>query len=330
MYSDKPLDIKEMIKVIGMAALGGIPGLLTAAQVGELGIDSAEVMAAARKFVLSGVGRGSGRKGDESIQPGSYTPTEYNQEYWKNFVGASSAEINAEKLRIARETGKGAYGNELTAAEIKELNKIARAQDIQDKTDRTVAERERKIAYDIKEEGIQEELARVEAEAQEAEEAEAQKVKDNNAKLDEAAKEAANKAAKKAAAVRRIAREESARKAAEDQATQDLLDRQAIMQQSQTTVNSGGGDPSNKKGDNNNTRGPVGGSTSGPKTRGNKQRQGTGPQAGQTMYAQGGLATKMKPAVKKMRNDPTAGIASKKIAKQKAQAKKGALAAKRT
>ena len=44
----------------------------------------------------------------------------------------------------------------------------------------------------------------------------------------------------------------------------------------------------------------------------------------------GGLASKMKPAVKKMRNDPTSGLASKKKAKQKAQAKKGALAAKRT
>ena len=44
----------------------------------------------------------------------------------------------------------------------------------------------------------------------------------------------------------------------------------------------------------------------------------------------GGLATKKKPSVKKMRNDPTAGLASKKKAKQKAQAKKGALAAKRT
>ena len=44
----------------------------------------------------------------------------------------------------------------------------------------------------------------------------------------------------------------------------------------------------------------------------------------------GGVVTKKKPSVKKMRNDPTAGLASKKIAKQKAQAKKGALAAKRT
>ena len=47
-------------------------------------------------------------------------------------------------------------------------------------------------------------------------------------------------------------------------------------------------------------------------------------------YNMGGVVTKKKPSVKKMRNDPTAGLASKKIAKQKAQAKKGALAAKRT
>ena len=44
----------------------------------------------------------------------------------------------------------------------------------------------------------------------------------------------------------------------------------------------------------------------------------------------GGLASKKKPAVMKMRNDPTAGIAAKKKSKKKAQAKKGALAAKRT
>jgi len=44
----------------------------------------------------------------------------------------------------------------------------------------------------------------------------------------------------------------------------------------------------------------------------------------------GGLASKKKPAVMKMRKDPTAGIAAKKKSKKKAQAKKGALAAKRT
>ena len=46
--------------------------------------------------------------------------------------------------------------------------------------------------------------------------------------------------------------------------------------------------------------------------------------------AAGGLASKKKPTVKKMRSDNTAGLASKKKAKQKAKAKKGALAAKRT
>ena len=44
----------------------------------------------------------------------------------------------------------------------------------------------------------------------------------------------------------------------------------------------------------------------------------------------GGLAVKKKPAVKKMRKDPTSGLAAKKKSKQKAKAKKGALAAKRT
>jgi hypothetical protein len=314
MYSDKPLDIKEMAKVIGMAALGGIPGLLTAAQVGELGIDSAEVKAAARKFVLSGLGQGSGRKGDESIQPTSYTPTEYNQEYWKNFVGASSAEINAEKLRIARETGKGAYGNELTAEEIKDLNKIARAQDIQDKTDRTVAERERKIAYDIKEEEIQEELARVEAE-------EAQKVKDDTAKQEAIDREGRKQSKAKADAIAKVAREEAVRKAAEDAATQRLLDDQNRRQQGQSTGNGGEG------------RGQRQRDAAAGKGFGQGNANKASKDAGQTDYGffnYGGLATKKKPSVKKMPKDNTLGLASKKVAKQKAQAKKGALAMKRT
>jgi len=51
---------------------------------------------------------------------------------------------------------------------------------------------------------------------------------------------------------------------------------------------------------------------------------------GVNQLAYGGLAAKKKPVVKKMRKDPTSGLAAKKKAKQKAQAKKGALAAKRT
>ena len=56
-----------------------------------------------------------------------------------------------------------------------------------------------------------------------------------------------------------------------------------------------------------------------------------GPKDGQTMdYAHGGLAAKKKQPIKKMRKDPTSGLAAKKKSKQKAKAKKGALAAKRT
>ena len=131
-YSDEPIDFKKMAKVIGSALTFGIPGFLTAAKVGELGIDSEEVLAAAKELILSGVGQGSGRTGDEGTQPPASTPTEYNQAYWKkNFYdetngSASSAEIAAEQLRIAMETGKGAYGNELTAEQIKAVNKAAR------------------------------------------------------------------------------------------------------------------------------------------------------------------------------------------------------------
>jgi hypothetical protein len=296
-YSDEPIDFKKMAKVIGSALTFGIPGFLTAAKVGELGIDSEEVLAAAKELVLSGIGQGSGRTGDEGTQPPASTPTEYNQAYWKeNFydkgLGKDSAAIAAEQLRIAEETGMNAYGNDLTAEQIKAVNKAAREKDLADKAERTIAERKAKA--------------------------------DEAAALD---KQEQDRAAANAQAL-------ALDKARKDQAAIDAAETAALAAQNNLppspTRGGGGGDPSNPKGNNNNTRGPVGGSTSGPKTRGNKQRQGTGPQAGQTMYAQGGLASKMKPAVKKMRNDPTAGLASKKKAKQKAQAKKGALAAKRT
>jgi len=100
-----------------------------------------------------------------------------------------------------------------------------------------------------------------------------------------------------------------------------LTDQQR-RQQSQTTVNSGG-DPSNKKGDNSGYGGGGGAGAAG-------KGAGTAKSGYSFGLSQGGLATKNKPKIKKMRNDPTAGLASKKKAKQKAQAKKGALAAKRT
>jgi len=150
--------------------------------------------------------------------------------------------------------------------------------------------------------------------------------------------------------VAKVAKEEADRKAAADLATQKLLDDQARLQGDRTPtppptvtlpdqVNSGRFDPPpstvNSGNDNNgpkgNNSGPVGGSTSGPKSRGGRQRQQRSQQqnSGREDYAYGGLALKKEP-VKKMRKDPTSGLAAKKKSKQKAQAKKGALAAKRT
>ena len=295
-YSDEPVDLKKMAKVIGSALFGGIPGFLTAAKVGELGIDSDEVLAAAKEFVLSGIGQGSGRKGDNSTQPPASTPTEYNQAYWKkNFydkgLGKDSAAIAAEQLRIAAETGMNAYGNDLTAEQIKAVNKAAREKDAKDKQDRTIFERQQKV----KEAAIQVELDR--------------KNQETNDKQD--------------TDLARVAREESVRKAAEDAATQQLLKDQNRMQQ-RSTVNSGPSDNSGGNGNKNDNQGYGGGGGKGGK---GKNTAKSGFSFG---LAQGGMASKKASPIMKMRDDPTAGLASKKIAKQKAQAKKGALAAKRT
>ena len=76
----------------------------------------------------------------------------------------------------------------------------------------------------------------------------------------------------------------------------------------------------------NDGNGPKGNNNTGGSTYGGSGKaasDGYGGISGGSGKAEGGL-------IKKMRNDNTAGLASKKKAKQKAQAKKGALAAKRT
>ena len=290
-YSDEPIDFKKMAKVIGSALTFGIPGFLTAAKVGELGIDSEEVLAAAKELVLSGIGQGSGRKGDNSTQPPASTPTEYNQDYWKeNFydkgLGKDSAAIAAEQLRIAEETGMNAYGNDLTAEQIKAVNKAAREKDLADKAERTIAERV------------------VKDRAQDRRDA-----ADTQAAKDAADKAAADRAAKNAADKLREGGRgyEGGTPATTPSKPVEVVEGGRPSQNPyKSTVNSNDG--SGPKG-NNNT--------------GSARDRGYGGISGGGGRAEGGL-------IKKMRNDPTAGLASKKIAKQKAKAKKGALAAKRT
>ena len=272
-YSDEPIDIPKMMKVMAGALIGGIPGLMSVAQVKKEGVDSPAVLEAAKEYIknmaMSGLSQGSGREGNEDTQPtNTPAPTEYNQAYWKdNFydkkdadgisLGKNSAAIAAEQLRIARETGKNAYGNDLTPAEIRNLNKLADAQDMKDKADRTIAAREVQAASD----------------------------------------------AAAAANIVSIGNEKA-----------DMY---------------GGGDNSS------------GGDGEGQRQRDAEAGKGFGQgnankdseEEGQTDYGfmnQGGLASKKKQPIKKMRKDPTSGLAAKKKSKQNAKAKKGALAAKRT
>ena len=272
-YSDEPIDIPKMMKVMAGALIGGIPGLMSVAQVKKEGVDSPAVLEAAKEYIknmaMSGLSQGSGREGKDDTQPtNTPAPTEYNQAYWKdNFydkkdadgisLGKNSAAIAAEQLRIARETGKNAYGNDLTPAEIRNLNKLADAQDMKDKADRTIAAREVQAASDAA--------------------AAANIVSTRNEKAD---------------------------------------------------MYGGGDNSSGGDGEGQRQRDAEAGKGFG---QGNANKDSE--EEGQTDYGfmnQGGLASKKKQPIKKMRKDPTSGLAAKKKSKQNAKAKKGALAAKRT
>ena len=335
MYSTDPTTLADIAKAAALIAkgvtldpLGMLTGFLTGSMSDEEESTATKLLTSfGSLFEASPFSNKDGGVGNQPTTTGFKVP-KFNQAHWVSRMGELNAEgmtqseiqrkLFQEQQSIPALFGVTAYGQSIpedslntdvpTSADI-----ISNKYDEQDKKQRTLDEISRKQAAARKEEKIQAELLKVEAEAAQA----AQAVKDNNAKQDAAS----IAAAKKKAGVDRIAREESVRKAAENAATQKLLEDQARRQGDR----SGGG---GKKGDNswkggqdkkgNDTRGgEVTSGTTGKNTTGNK-------------FNYGGVVTSNKPKIKKMRNDPTAGLASKKIAKQKAQAKKGALAAKRT
>ena len=267
-------------------------------------------------------------RGNQPTETQLTGPT-FNQAHWVDRMGTLSGEgltpeeiqkkIRAEMNAIPALYGTDAYGRKLGVGEISGYNNrtTATLKDIQDEKDkkaRTLAKMAADAAKKKKEDAIQEELVRIEAE-------EAQKVKDDTAKQEAIDREGRKQSKAKADAIAKVAREEAVRKAAEDAATQKLLDDQNRRQQGQSTGNGGEG------------RGQRQRDAAAGKGFGQGNANKASKDAGQTDYGffnYGGLATKKKPSVKKMRKDPTSGLASKKVAKQKAQAKKGALAAKRT
>ena len=339
MYSTDTTTLADIAKAAALIAkgltldpLGALTGFLTGSLSDEDESAATKLLTSfGNLFEASPFANKDGGVGNQPTTTGFKVPT-FNQAHWVKRMGELNAEgmtqseiqrkLFQEQRSIPALFGVTAYGQSIpegtlntdvpTAADI-----ISNKYDEQDKKQRTLDEISRKQAAARKEEKIQADLIKVEAEA-------AQAVKDNNAKED--------------SYFSKTAREEAARKAAEDKATQDALREQARLQGDRTPAPTGNG------GDKTPPSAPAKGSTArsnrGPGRKGrqaaasnssNASTNNTATNVGGIFdYNMGGVVTKKKPSVKKMRNDPTAGLASKKIAKQKAQAKKGALAAKRT
>jgi hypothetical protein len=167
-------------------------------------------------------------------------------------------------------------------------------------TDRDNDRQERQDAKDR-------EVARVaqeEADRTAAATAAQQRILEDQQRRQQAQTDSANAAANKAAAD----------KAAADRAA--ALESEQRRQQSQTTVNSGGDGRGERQ------RNAAGGTGGGVRSS-SGQSGYQGSSVGEAGRYKGGL-------IKKMRSDNTTGLASKKKSKEKAKAKKGALAAKRT
>jgi hypothetical protein len=336
MYSTDTTTLADIAKTAALIAkgltldpLGALTGFLTGSLSDEDESAATKLLTSfGNLFEASPFANKDGGVGNQPTTTGFKVPT-FNQAHWVKRMGELNAEgmtqseiqrkLFQEQQSIPALFGVTAYGQSIpedslntdvpTSADI-----ISNKYDEQDKKQRTLDEISRKQAAARKEEKIQAELLKVEAEA-------AQAVKDNNAKQEAIDREGRKQSKAKADAIAKVAREEAVRKAAEDAATQKLLDDQNRRQQGQSTGNGGEG------------RGQRQRDAEAGKGFGQGNANKDSKDAGQTDYGffnYGGLATKKKPSVKKMRNDPTSGLASKKVAKQKAQAKKGALAMKRT
>ena len=316
----EPGALARGLKYLGMGIISGAMGPIGIALKGMSDEEKETVKSTfeALKGVITQIGEPSpfgNSDGEGNLPSGSTGIPEggYNQAYWAEKLqkGTLAGNTNIQKdlfleqQTVAGRTGKDIYGNTISGVNPSSATEII-----------------------------------------------AKKYRAEEEKLNTIRLMAEEKAAKKAAAKKEADRQDAiirdtAKKADNDAAdstpTPPVTDPYPATQTlSNSTVNNNDGDGDGPKGNNS---GPVGGSTSGPKSRGGKQRQQRSKQqnsgkevtAGTTgknttgkSFNYGGLVSPSKPKIKKMRKDPTSGLASKKIAKQKAQAKKGALAAKRT
>jgi hypothetical protein len=293
----EPIDWAKALKYAGAGLVMGPMGLIGVAQydMTDEELEEAKINLTAVGKVLGSIGEDSPFK-DNTAQPNKPINSPYtklNQDYWKSFTG----DVGAEKRRLEGLTGLNAYGHKI----------------YKEPGSRTVWD----------------DIAEVEANKQNTKDLQALRATEA-----QDAKNLAEVRANRSIAVKKakeaIAANELANEVALTNRENARLNFTPTPTTTPTTVNSGGGDNKSDKPDTSTVAsGPPGRNYSSSTS--NDDEDDGGPQDGQTMdYAHGGLAAKKKQPIMKMRKDPTSGLAAKKKSKQKAKAKKGALAAKRT
>jgi len=315
-YSTEPTTMEDMAKAAKYMAAGllmGPMGLIGAVQQDMTQAEKAEakrVLSNSFKFFSTSpnqnVGKGRGNQPSET----QLTMPTFNQAHWVDRMGTLAGQgftqseiqkkVRQEQNAIPALYGTDAFGRKLSVGEISSYNNTTGTifkdkDDNQDKQDRTLAKMAATAARKKKEANIQDIMSRGSSGD-----------KDNN-----------------------VGWQENIRYDEETKAVQQVLNDQNRMQQGQTTINSGS-DGNDNKTDNNINTGAATFKARQSDNRTTKEKEEDQSDYDKMYGNTGGLASKKKPAVMKMRKDPTAGIAAKKKSKKKAQAKKGALAAKRT
>jgi len=271
-YDVDGTNLKQFAKVAARVLLGGIPGLISVADIKKKGIDDPGIVATIKEYVRT-FNEGSGNTGDSGIQPIGEKAKVYDQAHWRNRLSqnATQEEMAAEQAALHATTGLNAYGNALTAAEIAAANKLKSDNRDDDKKQRTID----KTVADAK-------------------------MKDD---LIEQYRLMGDRGASATTPVE---------EAVETVTGSDSTGGNSVNYK----------DAATKIGAYSQARALATGN--GYATQGAIEREED------QDHAQGGLVSKKKPKIKKMRSDNTSGLASKKKSKERAKAKKGALAAKRT
>ena len=316
MPDGEPIDWAKAIKYAAAGFSMGPAGLI-----GVAGKNFTDEELEDIKSSLTAVGKVLGSIGDDSPfkdnteqpnKPINEPYTKLNQAYWQTFTG----DVAAEKRRLEGLTGLNAYGHK--------IYKEPGTRTVWDNIAEVEANKQNTIdlqALRATEAQDAKNLAEVRANRAAA-------VK--KAKADIAVKAAEDKKTRESWQLQNAAIQKAAAdKAAADKAASDLAIRNQQLA-TQGPAGTGGGGGNSDKGDNSPYKAsPYSGYSKPNDNEGGRPTQSSSPSTssgnGTSKYfkAEGGF-------IKKMRNDPTSGLASKKIAKQKAQAKKGALAAKRT